>query len=523
MSKDGRLLERIDACLVPEAQEEITPGHAWAGMSLNGLGFPTRPLSFTPQFCANQPLDLLCRAGVRAEMCHRFTLGRPLAAVDAYGCDRLLRELALAVCAQEGRDQRFNHLDTTSFSLRGDAVPASDEPALCLPHGDAKAHRPAWQQAGLARMGAQDGGGPLVSQRWEGNASETPMFQERAAALMPALQRSPTPRYVVADGPWSPEDHAANLKQLGFLPRLPHPLKRVAPVVPPARAGNTGQRLDAPTRSHRIEVGHSGRAQRWLVVASQAAVARAEATVSQARQRAGEAIEQPRLPLQAQRCETPEGAHAALAALAPPWTSPQGAASPLRAPKPDVRKGRPTPTPPIAAIDGQMPAQGRPEQQKMADRTHHKACLVVGTTMVASQRRDGEGLAADPGQAHAAGGCRLLKDPRCLVSSLLVKTPCRRHGRLMVLTCALRVYAVTPRRLRQPWARRGATGPNQLNPPTARPPWRWVFQRLAGMHRVRVTVPGKVHDLLEGLHEVPIKIWRVFGGEVCRLYHISSG
>ena len=37
-----------------------------------------------------------------------------------YGCDLLLSELALAVCAHEGIEQRFNHLDTTSFSLTGD-------------------------------------------------------------------------------------------------------------------------------------------------------------------------------------------------------------------------------------------------------------------------------------------------------------------------------------------------------------------------------------------------------------------
>jgi hypothetical protein len=44
---------------------------------------------------------------------------------------------------------------------------------------------------------------------------------------------------------------------------------------------------------------------------------------------------------------------------------------------------------------------------------------------------------------------------------------------------------------------------------------------LEGIHRVRVTMPDKVHDLIEGLNEVQIKILRLFGGEVCRLYQIS--
>ena len=53
--KDLHLIERIDACLMPDEQEALTPGQALAGMILNGLGFTTRPLSLTPQFFANKP------------------------------------------------------------------------------------------------------------------------------------------------------------------------------------------------------------------------------------------------------------------------------------------------------------------------------------------------------------------------------------------------------------------------------------------------------------------------------------
>jgi hypothetical protein len=91
LSKDGGLIDRIDTRLGPDEQEEITPGAAMAGMILNGLGFANRPLSLPPQFFANKPLDLLLREGVRAEMFHRFQLGRTLEEVYAYGGDRLFR------------------------------------------------------------------------------------------------------------------------------------------------------------------------------------------------------------------------------------------------------------------------------------------------------------------------------------------------------------------------------------------------------------------------------------------------
>ena len=49
---------------VPDAQEEITPGAAMAGMLLNGVGVANRPVSLPPQCFAHTPLDLWCREGI---------------------------------------------------------------------------------------------------------------------------------------------------------------------------------------------------------------------------------------------------------------------------------------------------------------------------------------------------------------------------------------------------------------------------------------------------------------------------
>ena len=136
---------------------------------------------------------------------------------------------------------------------------------------------------------------------------------------------------------------------------------------------------------------------------------------------------------------------------------------------------------------------------------------------------DAEVIAAYKGQSHVEGGFRFLKDPLFFVSSLFVKKPNRIEGLLMVMTLALLVYSVAQRRLRQQLAKHHETVPNQINQPTTSPTLRWVFQLLEGIHRVRVTVQGQVHDLIEGLNDVQIKILRLFGNEVCRLYQISPG
>jgi transposase len=400
-------------------------------------------------------------------------------------------------------------------------VPDSDEQAMTITHGYSKDHRPDLKQAVLELMVSQDGGVPFVSKSWDGNASDTQIFQERAEALITTLQHSSTPRYLVADAKLYHEANAASLSQLSFITRIPHTLKRVSQAITQALTWDRWHSLDARTRYHRLELCHYGMAQRWLVVSSAAALERAEASVSKAQQHEFAAIEKQLFHLQAQRFETPAAAQAACAALAKRWTYHQVEAYRLIEHKHYAHQGRPTPTTPIHSIDWQMQAQVRPDQAKIAYDKQHKACFVVGTNIEAAQLSDPEVIQAYKGQAQAEGGFRFLKDPLFFVSSLFVKKPCRIQGLLMVMTLALLVYSVTQRRLRQQLARQHETVPNQINQPTQRPTLRWVFQRLDGIHRVRITRDSKVHDLIEGLGTVPATILRLFGEEVCQLYQIS--
>jgi hypothetical protein len=132
----------IDACLGTDALEEITPGEAVAGMSLNGVGLATPPLSFPPQCLANTPRDRWCREGVRAAMCNRFQLGCTRDTVHTYGGELVLSGMAVAVYAHAGLDWRFHHFDTTRVVLTGASGPHSDEQAMTITHGYSKDHRP---------------------------------------------------------------------------------------------------------------------------------------------------------------------------------------------------------------------------------------------------------------------------------------------------------------------------------------------------------------------------------------------
>jgi Domain of unknown function (DUF4277) len=283
--KDLELIERINARLIPAVRAPITPGEAVAGMSLNGLGFAHRPWSLTPQLFARRPLDLVVREGVDAELCNRFTLGRTREAAYAYGCDLRVQELALAVCAHAGLDLRFNHLDPTSVARSGEYLPEGEEPAMTMTHGDAKDPRPDLTPAVRDLLVSQDGGGPVVSTSWDGHTSDIQVFQARARGLMTALQNAPSPRHVSAAATRDHEANAPNLHALSCMTRLPHTLGVVSPVIMPALTGESWHWLDETTRDQGVELGPDGRAQRWLGVCSPAALARAAATVTNARQR----------------------------------------------------------------------------------------------------------------------------------------------------------------------------------------------------------------------------------------------
>jgi transposase len=501
----------------------ITSGEAIAGMILNGLGFATRPLSLTPQFCASTPLELLFREGIAAEMFNRCKRGRTLDEAHAYGCDLLCPELALALWAQESIARRVHHLDTTSVSLSGEYVPERDEQALTITRGDSRDHRPDLKPAVLERMGSQDGGVPFVSKRWEGNTSDSEIFQARAQALMTAFKNAPSPRYLIADAKLYHADNAPNLRALGFITRIPNTIGPVSQVITQARTWDTWHPLDETTRYQRLERCPYGMAQRWLVVHAQAALARAETTVNKARQREDETSARPLVHLQAQRFPTPEAAQDALGTFATGWKYHQVDASRLPAHKRDTGKGRPTPKTPLKAIEWQIDAHVRPEDETLRSQQQGKACFVLGTHICASQLSDTEVIAADKGPARVDGGFRFLKDPRLFVSSLFVKKPSRVQGLLMVMTFALLVYSVAQHRLRQQLVQHNQTGPNPINPPTTSPTLRGVFPLLEGIHRVRVRGQGQVHALIEGLNDVQIKVRRLFGERVCYLYQISPG
>jgi len=520
--KDLGIIEMIDARIVPDDQEEISTGEAVAGMIINGLGFSNRPISLTPQFFSNKPLEVLFREDISAEHFNRFKLGRSLDKVFFYGCDLLFSEIALSVCQQEGIDLRFNCLDTSSFSLTGEYIPQTDEQSILITCGYSKDHRPDLKQALLELIVSQDGGVPFISRSWDGNAEDSAVFKERCGTLIEQFKNSETPRYLVADSKLYTKKNASNLTRLPFITRIPETLKVAQQVIDQAWAFDQWQSLNESYSYQRLDLCHYGIEQRWLVVYSDAAFKQAEKTLAKAQAKEHQKVQKQLFHLQAQRFESQEIARVALDKIARKLSYHKVTQSTLTPHVQYARKGRPTAETPIKAIRFKIQATVTPDWDKIKERQQRKACFVLSSNIADADLTDFEIFAGYKGQSAVEQGFRFLKDPVFFVSSLFVKKPFRIVGLLMVMTLALLVYSVAQRRLRKQLESQRETIENQIGQPTERPTLRWVFQLLEGINRVVFSVQGQLRIFIEGLTDLRRKILRLFGQKVCQIYQISS-
>jgi transposase len=520
--KDLGIIEIIDRCIPPDGQQEITTGEAVAAIIINGLGFSNRPLYLTPQFFENKPMALLFREGVEAEHFNRSKLGRSLDAVYRYGADQIFSEIAVAGCQQEQIDLRFNSLDTSSFSLTGAYDSETDEQAIKITYGHSKDHRPDLKQAVLELMVSQDGGVPIISQAWDGNAADTVIFKQRAESLIDEFKKTESPRYLIADSKLYTQENSKIISDLYYITRIPGTLNLEQQLIQQALNDADWQPLDDGYRYQRIELGHYHIDQRWLVIYSDAAEHRAQATLNRAQQKEAEQLQKKLFHLQAQRFSSDLAAQSALDQIALTLHYHNVVDPQLTQHERYQTRGRPKNNSPMTSVQWSIQAQFKINQEAMDRALQQKACFILGTNIPIADLTDHAVFTAYKKQSSVERGFRFLKDPLFFVSSLFIKKPERIQALLMIMTLALFVYSIAQRRLRQQLKDQQETLPNQINQPTATPTLRWVFQMLDGINRVVTTsLEGVKQIMIEGLTQLRIKILKLFGPRVRQLYQID--
>lgn len=518
--KDLKIIEQVDSLLGTHEQSEISHGEAIAGMILNGLGFTDRPISLTPQFFENKPLDLLFRPGVCAEHFNRFKLSRTLDATHLYGSDALFATLATSVCRQEKVDCRFGCEDTSSFSVTGEHLPDQDLQGVMITHGYSKDHRPDLKQVVLELMVSQDGGIPLLMKCWSGNSDDNTIFQNRSKELVKAWKELDDPRYLIMDSKGYNQKNAVNLKSLNFITRVPETNKPAKTTIQDALNQDNWETWDEKRKYTCFEIEHYGIKQRWIVVFSDTALNRAETTVRKATHKEQIKIEKALYHLQANRFKTEKDAQSALKKLCKSWKYHQVTRIEIEADKKYLAKGRPAKDSPFQ-IEYQIKVQFKKNEQYTEQIIREKACFIVGSNISQLDLSDLEVLQAYQGQDHVEKGFGFLKSSLCFASSFFLEKASRIEGLIMVMTLSLLIYTIAQRRLRKALKQLDETIPNQIKQPIQRPTMRWVFQILEGINHVVIRDGKQLKVMLEGLNDLRRKILSLLGNSVAKIYQIA--
>jgi len=520
--KDLGLIERIDFLLGRHPDEKITTGEAVAGMIINGLGFTDRPMTLTPQFFENCPLNLLFREGIEANDFNRFKLGRSLDEIYEFGCSTLFADLANKSCEKEGIDRRFGHLDSTTFSLTGQYFEDSDENAIKITHGYSKDHRPDLKQVVLELLVSQEGGVPLIAKAWDGNTSDNEIFNSRSKALVEALKNSEDPVYLIADSKLYSANNAESLKKLPFITRIPETISSVSEKIKESWKNTTewlGHKGEKKYQEFTLD--HYNISQRWIVVYSEAARNRIQITIAKKVEKEKEKIQKELFHLRAERFECLEDAKRELSKKSKKWEYHELDQLNIEEIKKYIGKGRPKVGVSADKVVYQVNAGFRKKEEAINNFIEEGSCYVLGTNIGKNNLSAKEIIDHYSEQQVVERGFRFLKDPLFFTSSLFIKKQSRIEAMLMVMTLALLVYSIAERRLRHILKKNNATLPNQINKQVQNPTLRWVFQLLDGVCRIKTSVNGVVSYIWTGLTELRPKLLKLLGNSVKDIYQIS--
>ena len=519
---DLGIVDLIDSQINQDEQQEITTGEAVKGMIMNGLGFSNRPLSLSPQFFTNLPMEHLFREGVEASHFNRHKLGRTLDQCYEYGSSELFSLISSKACSADEVNTTFKSLDTTSFSLSGEYESTMDEEdstEITITHGYSKDKRSDLKQVVQEIIVSQDGGIPLACKAWDGNASDNKIFKERTKSLIDSFKSSEQPQYLIADSKLYHQENAEFLSQVNFITLVPSTIKLEKEKIKQSISDGNWTTIDDNYRYTAYQVNHMDISQRWLVMYSQAANARAKETIVKQIKKAQLKLEKDLYHLQAQRfaCET--DANKALDKLDKKLKYHRLNDKKSIAHVKYKGKGRPTKDTPIDSTTWQVNADFSEHQTAIQQAIEQKSCFVLATNVAETELDNETILQRYKAQSSVERGFRFLKDPLFFVSSLFLKKPSRIDALLMIMLLSLLVYSIAQRRMRATMKQQNATVPSQINQPNPSPTLRWIFQCFEGINLVQTTETYDYNTIfLDGVDELRLRVVSYFGGRVAWLY-----
>jgi transposase len=500
----------------------VTAGSAVKAMVLNGLGFVNQQLYLVPRFFHNKPTQRLVAPGIEAAHLNDDALGRALDTLYTYGVTELYSLIAATAAQRLGLAPRFAHLDSTSFHVDGryNSEAEPDEQVIHGTRGYSRDHRPDLNQVMLELIVEHQAGIPVLMKPLSGNSSDAPEFGHVIKTHIEQLQTTYGLTYLVADSALYSEDNLQKLAatRLKWMTRVPATVSEAQA----ARARVDPQSLAPLSAGYHYQVlpsTYGGVEQRWVLIYSDHRQPQAQRAVDKQLLKHSEQDVKAFKKLCRRTFACEADAQQALSTFAPSLQATVLAHSTVHPIPRYGKRGRPGQEAQPEQVRYQITGALASRLATRTARVDQQSCFILATNELDdAQLPPQELLAGYKGQVQAERGCRFLKDPQFLASSLSLKKPERLMALLMVMTVCLLVYAALEYRIRQALTVHEATFPDQKGKPTQNPTARWVFQYFVGIHLLRI--PGEGAMVLN-LNDEHRKLLCLLGRPYMRFYGVE--
>jgi len=480
--KEINLANIIDQALGTSEYRQVSFGHLFVAMIINGLGFTGRTLHMYSEYFSDKPLDRLIAPGLKAEYINDDALGRCLDALYNYGVSPLYQDIGEAVVKYLELPCNSVHLDSTSFHYDGvEKLSDDDVNHIEITKGYSRDHRPELNQVVLNLICENQSGIPVYMKPASGNINDMEGFKEIVKSHIKSLKAAQSCRYLVADAALYVKETIVELSELAqlFITRVPQKLSEAKTLINQAPELNFTEMGNGYSGAwHQSNYGDVK--QKWLLVHSEQARKRETHSLTKRMLKKADSERKTFKKLAQQMFACAHDGQQAIEL----WRKKQVYS--------DV----------IAQIN-EMPIyakQGQPKKGQAPERIEYK---IVGNLFTPIERRANairqlgffiiatndlnESMTMDKmlstykEQQSVEKGFRFLKSPDFLTSSIFIKKPERIEALLMVMTSCLMVYASLEHQIRKKLQEKDLYFPDQKKKPSQNPTARWVFQCFQGV------------------------------------------
>lgn len=478
------MVEVIDQHIKQDRNQRIVSvGQAVKAMILNGLGFVNQRLYLVGYFFENKPTERLIGPGIRPEHLNDDTLGRSLDALFEAGVTWLFALISARAMERLGLSHsRFKHMDITSFHTDGAYQDQEEEGVVHITQGYSRDHRPDLNQIALNLIMENQAGLPCYMQVLDGNSSDKTVFTRLVEAHVKGLKPLDPGDILVADSAFYTQKTLETMGNSKWISRVPQTIQEASDAISQADSQKM-TKIDEEYRYQSLKSDYAGIDQRWLLIESLPAKARAKKSLNNKMSKATgqelKAWEQ----LMNQKFACRPDAQVALDRL--------------------IKTLKFTLIESYEVVEVPCyPGRGRPSRDQKPDHYDYYLRGDMATDLAARDRKlEGEGrfivatneldeaalsnealLAAYKEQSVVERGFRFLKEPLFHASSFFLKSVKRIMALLMIMTLSLMVYAALEYRARQALKQHQETFPDQKGRETQNPTARWIFYTFSGIH-----------------------------------------